>query len=318
MRSYLLPLFPLLLAACSTEIDLAPAGSQAVPLYEQSPERTDLDRLSYLGGVVLSNPDDRFGGFSALAVSADGSRILAVSDSAYWMTATIGWSEDDGTLLVSEFAMASMLSRTGNQLDGTAADSEAIADLGDGVFAISFEREHRINTYAIGEDWSQLDSAGEALLSPPGADEFTNNGGMEGLTALPGGRLLAGIEDGGSGAYPLWLREAGSWSLSELAAQPEYGLTSLDYHDGQVYVLERFWRSDIGTHIRILRFAVDALGSGERIEPELLGTLEAGKTVDNFEGISVTERDDRTVLLIMSDDNYNEAQRTLLLAFQLD
>ena len=83
MRSYLLPLFPLLLAACSTEIDLAPAGSQAVPLYEQSPERTDLDRLSYLGGVVLTNPDDRFGGFSALAVSADGSRILAVSDSAY-------------------------------------------------------------------------------------------------------------------------------------------------------------------------------------------------------------------------------------------
>lgn len=318
MRFLLLPLFPLLLAACAPDAELTPAGSQAVPLYEQSPERTDLDRLTYLGGVVLTNRDDRFGGFSALTVSADGTRLLAVSDSAYWLTANIGWSETDGTLSVGDFSMASMLSRTGNQLDGTAADSEAIADLGDGVFAISFEREHRINTYTLGEDWSRLDMTGEAFPPPPGADSFTNNGGMEGLTALPGGDLLAGVEDGSAGAYPLWLHREGDWSRSELAAQPDYGLTSLDYHDGHVYALERFWQSGIGNRIRILRFAVEALDGDEPIDPELLGTLEAGKTVDNFEGLSVTGRDGRTVLLVMSDDNYNPSQRTLLLAFQLD
>jgi len=318
MRSFLLPLLPILLAACSADIDLTPPSSQAVPLYEQSPDRTDLDRLGYLGGVELNNRDDRFGGFSALTLSADGTRLLAVSDSAYWMTARIGWSETDGSLYVGEFEMAPILSRSGAPLDGAAADSEAIADLGDGFHAVSFEREHRINTYALGEDWSRLDSAGEAFPAPPGADEFVNNGGMEGLTALPDGTLLAGIEDGSDGFHPLWLRRDGHWSRFELAAEPDYGLTSLDYHEGHVYVLERFWQSDIGNRIRILRFPANALDDGRRIEPELLGTLEVGKTVDNFEGLSVTESDGRIVLLIMSDDNYSGSQRTLLLAFQLD
>ncbi|WP_323761652.1 esterase-like activity of phytase family protein [Maricaulis sp.] len=318
MRSLLLPLLPLLLAACSPDIDLTPPGSQAVPLYDQSPERTDLDRLSYLGGVTLTNPDERFGGFSALTLSPDGSRLLAVSDSAYWMTARIGWSEADGSLYVGDFSISPILSRTGNPLVGTAADSEAIADLGGGVLAVSFEREHRINTYALGEDWGQLDSVGEAFPGPPGADDFVNNGGMEGLASLPDGALLAGIEDGSDGVHPLWLHRDGRWVRSELAAEPDFGLTSLDYHDGHVYALERFWQSGIGNRIRILRFPAAALDRSERIEPELLGTLEAGKAVDNFEGIVVTERDDRTLLLVMSDDNYNGSQRTLLLAFQLD
>ena len=139
MRFLLLPLFPLLLAACSPDIDLTPPGSRPVPLYDQSPERTDLDRLTYLGGVVLTNPDDRFGGFSALTVSADGIRLLALSDSAYWMTANFGWSENDGTLYVGNFSMAPMLSRTGNQLGGTAADSEAIADLVQAWVPLTYE-----------------------------------------------------------------------------------------------------------------------------------------------------------------------------------
>jgi hypothetical protein len=318
MRSLLLPLLPLCLAACSPDVEMTQAGSQAVPLYDQSPDRTDLDRLSYLGGVVLNHPDERFGGFSALTLSADGSRILAVSDSAYWVTANIDWSGIDGNLHVGGFSIAPILSRTGDPLGGRAADSEAIADLGGGAYAVSFEREHRINTYALGEDWSRLDSVGEAFPAPPGAADFTDNGGMEGLTTLPDGALLAGVEDGSDGVYPLWLRRDGDWSRSDLAAEPDYGLTSLDYHDGHVYALERFWQSGIGNRIRILRFAVEALEAGTPIEAELLGTLEAGMTVDNFEGLAITERDGRTVLLLMSDDNYSGSQRTLLLAFQLD
>ncbi|WP_291845452.1 esterase-like activity of phytase family protein [Maricaulis sp.] len=318
MRFLSLPLLPLVLAACSPDLDLTPPGSQAVPLYDQSPERTDLDRLSYLGGVTLTNPDERFGGFSALTLSPDGSRLLAVSDSAYWMTANIGWNETDGSLSVGAFSISPILSRSGDPLDGRAADSEAIADLGGGVHAVSFEREHRINTYALGEDWSRLDSVGEAFPAPPGADDFVDNGGMEGLTSLPDGALLAGIEGGSDGVHPLWLHRDGSWARSELAAAPDYGLTALDYHDGHVYALERFWQSGIGNRIRILRFPAAALDTGGRIEPDLLGTLEAGKAVDNFEGLAITERGDHTVLLVMSDDNYSRSQRTLLLAFQLD
>ena len=315
----LLPLL-VLLAACSPGADLTRSLALPVALYDAEPERTDLDQLTYLGGVELSHPDNRFGGFSALGISADGTRLIAVSDSAYWMTARFGWSETYGTFSVGDIAIAPILSRDGRPLDGAAADSEALAFLGNGVYAVSFERDHRINTYALGDDWGGLDSVGVAFPAPPGASGFSNNGGMEGLTALPGGRLLAGVEDGDGGSHALWTRDGDTWREAQLAAEPDYGLTALDYHDGAVYALERFWQTGIGNRIRILRFDAGALEAGGQasIQPELLGTLEAGKAVDNFEGLAVLEHDGRTILLMVSDDNYNRAQRTLVLAFAVN
>ncbi|WP_339335509.1 esterase-like activity of phytase family protein, partial [uncultured Maricaulis sp.] len=115
-------------------------------------------------------------------------------------------------------------------------------------------------------------------------------------------------------------REGGSGGGGEGGAEPDYGLTALDYHDGAVYALERFWQTGIGNRIRILRFDAGALEAGGQapIQPELLGTLEAGKAVDNFEGLAVLEHDGRTILLMVSDDNYNRAQRTLVLAFAVN
>ena len=49
-----------------------------------------------------------------------------------------------------------------------------------------------------------------------------------------------------------------------------------------------------------------------------LATWTAPATVDNFEGIAAVRRPDGGVrLYILSDDNFNPGQRTLLLAFDV-
>ena len=282
-------------------------------LYPDAPERRDLGALRFRGGLHLQHPDERFGGLSALYVSADGGRFIAVSDRAYWITGRLAWSENGDLAGAAIEEIAPLLSRAGETLSGPAVDSEAIAHLGGGRFAVSFEREHRINIYDLGEDWAALDAPGQAVPAPEARTRFANNGGMEGLTALEDGALLAGIEDAVGGTRQLWLSDGAQWSERSIFASPDFGLTALDRHGDEVYALERSWRREIGNRIRILRLPADALEG----EPELLATLTPALTVDNFEALSVIEREGERVLLIASDDNYSDSQRTLLMAFTL-
>lgn len=310
----------MLLAACSAPEEnptLAATGTTDIPLYEAEPERRDLGQLTYLGGFAITHADERFGGLSALHLNEDGSRILAVSDRAYWISGNLSWTSEGAPATLSALSISPILSRAGTPLEGEAADSEAIAALDGHVFAVSFERDHRINLYELGAEWSRMEAPGLALQAPPGATRFENNGGMEGLTRLEDGRLLAGVEDTHEGERRLFILEEGEWSETRLRAEPRFGLTALAAHQGYVYALERFWQREIGNRIRIIRFQASALDTSARIEPELLGLLEAGMSVDNFEAMDLIEREGRTVLLIGSDDNYSENQRTLLMAFEV-
>lgn len=311
----------LLLTACSLpsgDVTLASTGTIEVPLYEAEPERRDLGQLSYLGGIAINYSDERLGGLSAIHLSDDGSHLLAVSDRAYWVRAGLSWSEDGAPVAIGGIDIAPLLSRDGRELEGEAADSEAIADMGNGQFAVSFERDHRINVYNLGPEWNALDTAGVEISVPASAARFENNGGMEGLTQLADGRLMVGVEDTAGSDRELWVLDDGRWSAHRLTAESDYGLTALDAHGDHIYALERFWRRDIGNRIRILRFEAASLANDGTIRPELLGELGAGMTVDNFEGLDVLERNGRTVLVIASDDNYSDSQRTLLMAFALE
>lgn len=311
----------LALTACSPAANdavFASTSATDIPLYEAEPERRDLNALTYLGGMAITYSDARFGGLSAIHLSEDGSRLLAVSDRAYWIRAGLSWSDEGAPVAIGGVDIAPLLSREGTELQGAAGDSEAIADLGNGQFAISFERDHRINLYDLGPEWSALDAPGLAISVPASAARFENNGGMEGLTQLADGRLMAGVEDTTGSDRELWVLDDGRWSPRRLAAESNYGLTALDAHGEYIYALERFWQRETGNRIRILRFQAAAIDAGGTIRPDLLGTLEAGKSVDNFEGLDVIERDGRTVLVIVSDDNYSENQRTLLMAFAVE
>lgn len=103
------------LAAAALCLALQPAShaqtvtAAALPLDAGPEEQAALGRLDYRGGLVLASDDERFGGLSALEVSANGTRLLALSDSAWWVTGALAW--DDATNTLTGFSELSILTR---------------------------------------------------------------------------------------------------------------------------------------------------------------------------------------------------------------
>lgn len=311
-------------AACAPSIPDTPTLTvEAVALFPDDPGRSDLDALSYTGGVALSSDDPRFGGWSALEVSEDGARLLAISDSASWMTARLLYDEDGTLTGLSDIALTAMLDEGGAPLAGERADAEGLADLGDGRYAVSFERDHRIWVYDIGADWSGIETATPSPLPPPpGADRLRANAGTEALARLDR-TLWAAIEypivDGQP--HTLWRYDLDQLSAppisDSLALTPGFGLTGLAPDgDGGLLIMERFWTREVGNRVRIGRMAPGALDAAQGpVAPAPLAALEPDMSVDNFEAIAVARIGGERRIFILSDDNFNPAQRTLLLSF---
>ena len=69
--------------------------------------------------------------------------------------------------------------------------------------------------------------------------------------------------------------------------------------------------------MRLLRVRGGDIVAGARLSGTLLAELPARLSIDNMECLSVRVVDGRTRVYVMSDDNYNPLQRTLLLVFEL-
>ena len=92
---------------------------------------------------------------------------------------------------------------------------------------------------------------------------------------------------------------------------------------GDVLIVERHWSLLAGTRVRIARLTSAALARAAAnraaLKPQEIARLEAPLTVDNFEGIAVRRgADGATFVYLISDDNFNPLQETLLLLFRLD
>ena len=331
MRAALLPL-ALALAACGApqagSIDIE---TEPVPLFPDDPGRMRIGALEYAGGLVLESDHPRFGGWSALEVTPDGTRLLALSDQGAWLTAGLAYDGDDALAGLGGAMIAPMLGVDGEPLRAGAgeADAEGLAPLGGGDYAVSFERDHRVLRYALGEDWSGIETAiPEPWAAPPGVDRLRANAGLEALApasgaAREGASLWAAVEDPIVDGQPhtVWrLSEDDAQALS-VRVEPGFGLTALARRpEGGLIAIQRFWSREVGNRIRILTLDDDAFSENGPVDlaggPQLLAELTPEMTVDNIEGAAVAVIDGEARLFLISDDNFNDAQRTLLLSFR--
>ena len=192
-------------------------------------------------------------------------------------------------------------------VDKADGDAEGLAVLNDGSLLVSFERNHRIWSYG-----PQATPFARPTAVPQPDANFAVNDGMEGLSARQGGWRVSG-ESGG-----VWdCSNSGCTIVTGQPAAPladgAFRITGIDRDpSGQGYfVVQRSYRPPVDARAQVLRMAVDGTLGPLLIELELPGTT------DNFEGIAAVARDGGTRLYILSDDNQNPAQRTLLLAFDV-
>ena len=289
--------------------------ARALALNVEAPAEDSVGRLRYRGGLALTAPDPRFGGLSALLVSRDGSRLTAVSDKGMRLDARLVHDGHGNLAGIGKARLTPLTDLDGQPLSGRKkhGDAESLAQAAGGFIA-SFERRHRL--------WHYRDGAPAPTPVPPpqGLEKAPKNGGVEALTRLADGRLLVLTEDlAGDGGSTGWIGNRGNWQELTYATEgPLRPTGAATLPDGDVVVVERSYSPITGVRIRLVRVDGAGIAPGSRIVGRELATLRPPLSVDNFEGISARlGTGGETLLYLLSDDNFNALQRTLLMMFEV-
>ncbi len=295
-------------------------ASRAEPFRLDDPAARQIGRLIWRGGISMTADSRHFGGWSDLYVTPDGRRLSSISDVGGWFSATMDYDGDGNLAGLSDGRIGPLRGLDGKPLTSKEwADCEGMAHLPDGSWLLSFERQHRLWHYPT------LDGTPQAIDQPPDVDKQPHNGGIETLTALSDGRVIAISEEMivRRGMLAGWLGTPGgahySWQRFEYAKTPEFNPTAIArLPDGSFAMLERAFDLIHGARIRVMHFAESELRPGNVIRAEELARLVSPYAVDNLEGLYAGKGSrGETLLWMISDDNFNPLQRNLLLMFEL-
>jgi hypothetical protein len=273
--------------------------------------------LTLLSAFQLESKDKRFGGLSGLSVGADG-KLYAISDRGYWLSASMQFDSNGALMNLVDWQIAPMLTTTKTPVTGRLRDAEALALAQDGSFLVAFEGNHRIWRY--NPPPNTFNSTPVSVKIPLAIRRAPSNGGLEGLTLLPDGRLLILTEEfaNADGSFKGWLIEEGK--SAELSYVPADGFRVTDcaaLPNGDVLVLERRYTLIAILSARITLVKADTVQPGAKLTGKELLRLEQPLAAENYEGIAIKQTSNGTMIFIVSDDNYSSFQQTLLLQFLL-
>jgi hypothetical protein len=297
--------------------------SQAVFLNPEQHSQSRVGALEFRAGFVLSSDSSHFGGLSGLSLSPNGTSLTAVSDQGDLLRARL-LVDDKGRLQgLDGVEMHRLRGVDGEPFDQgfnkRFQDSEAVERLSDGSYLVSFEIRHRVLRY------TSLSGRPNLFAIPPGIAAAPANGGLEAMAPLPDGRILVMSEkfrgNKGQGDYIGWLLAANGDSLGRVYL-PKVGnfrptdLAALP--NGDVLLLQRRFTLTGGVGARLSRIPAARIKAGGQLIDQELAQLVPPLSVDNFEGLAVhPDPAGGWLIYLLSDDNFNPLQRTLLLQFHL-
>lgn len=343
MRLFALTSFTFLLALAGCRADADPQRTtQPTPLtITASTVKWNLDDLSeahtgklkYLGGLELNSSNSNFGGLSGLHIDASGTQLLALSDQGHWLSAHIQVNDAGLPIGLDDAVLAPLLDEKGAILEAKAntdAEGLAVHKTGDGTreACVSFERKHRVLCYTYADTKTPQGPARKLKLPISFTSQLENNGSLETLLFMEGEEetLLTIAEQSNSNAHAALLfsgRASGDIIVEKsIAEQPPYAITDAARvpSTGNIILLERRFSplAGVGLSLRRIAKAAWAEQSSKPIDGEILLNVGNRYSIDNMEGLSVVEKPDGSIWLHMiSDDNFNPLQRSLLLTFEL-
>lgn len=310
----------------------AGAGFRPIDLVARPIERflptgddTRFGELEFRGGLDLRSSNWDFSSLSGLEFTEDGS-ILAVSDQGKWFSARP--VVEDGWLVgLSEAAIAPILNSAGHPLSGKRwSDAEGVRIVerdGGPVALVVFERVNDVRAFA-GPDFALSPSVDVPM--PQSFKAMTGRNGAEAIAVAPdagplGGGMVVIAEvlrdrEGNTRCWIVGGPGAGTFAVRRF---DDYDITDADFlPGGDLLLLERKYGFPYGIAARIRRIAEADLGPDKTVDGPVIFEATLGHQIDNMEGMAITEGPDgETIIALVSDNNENPLQRTLLLYFAL-
>ena len=306
-----------LFSGCSVR---APSGIvQLRPFEIESKEnrRTEFDGLILFSAFELRSRHPQFGGISGLSIGGDG-RLYAVSDRGYWLSAQMRHDSEGRLVDLRDWQIKPLLTMARTPSDGLLTDAEALAKAPDGSLIVGFEQNHRLWRYLAPP--MTFDSPAQPITLPRDLAKAPRNGGLECVTVLPSGEIFTVAEElqNKDGSFKGWLivdQETVEFSYLSTAGFRASDCTALP--NGDVIVLERHLSIFFGFSARLKLIRAASIRANAALTGEDLLRLDPPLRLDNFEAIAAREDAAGTLIYLISDDNFQPFQRTLLLQFRL-
>ena len=288
-----------------------------INLFPTDLENISLNKLKFVSGIEIKSNHPDFGGLSGLIINEDKS-LIAVGDQGIWLTGKIKIDENGKLVEIINGRLGHLKGNENNplyKLGKSYTDAESIEPYNN-KFVVSFERKHRILIF------NNIFSHSEIFYDRIKYLDLPDNGGIEAMAPLKNNSIfllsenlihpddkIAGYLLSDNKLKKVYVKKNGSFKPTDMSNLP----------DGNILLLERSFSPVRGVSARISVIKYEDLKPNSVILPLTLDTLKPPMVVDNFEGISFLKLNDGGYyIFILSDDNFNFLQKTLLYQFYWD
>lgn len=277
------------------------------------PGQRRLGELIFLAAWELDSDNGDFGGISALS-ALSGGRFISVSDAG----TLIGFGVAKRTRAPRSFIMP-LPESDAPENSYRDRDSEGITyDPASGQFWVSYEAKHAIRRFS-----GSFDQA-NGVVRPKEMQGWPRNKGAETIVRLPDGRFMVIAESLEEGVHQGLLFSGDpvetETAVASFSFRPPAGYRVTDgsmLPDGRLLLLNRRVGLPGGFKAKLAVVEIQDLEKGARMNARVIATLGTPLLVDNMEGVAVTREQDNIIIWLISDNNFNFWQRTLLMKFQL-
>ena len=297
-----------------TPVDLK---SSNINLFPTDLKNISLNKLKFVSGIEIKSNHPDFGGLSGLIINEDKS-LIAVGDQGIWLTGKIKIDENGKLVEIINGRLGHLKGNENNplyKLGKSYTDAESIEPYNN-KFVVSFERKHRILIF------NNIFLHSEIFYDRIKYLDLPDNGGIEAMAPLKNNSIfllsenlihpddkIAGYLLSDNKLKKVYVKKNGSFKPTDMSSLP----------DGNILLLERSFSPVRGVSARISAIKYEDLKPNSVILPFTLDTLKLPMVVDNFEGISFLKLNDGGYyIFILSDDNFNFLQKTILYQFYWD
>jgi hypothetical protein len=299
----------------------------AIDTFQGKAVGEQVGKLIWRGGLVLASQSDTFGGLSGITFTGPGSRLAMVSDQGNFVSGELIYDGAGRPFGLVGVTITPIQNSKGAALPRQfARDAEAIETIKrDGLPAavrVGFENLTRVADFDLVE--SVPVGAAREVEIPQWLSEKRTNESLEAVCIAPAASPVAGSTllltedvDAEDGLHSAWLLGHNDKGPLGLTVSPGVNPTDCAFlPNGDLLVLER-GVGFLSFNMILKRVHAADVHPGAVMQGEVLLSASGGD-IDNMEGVGVhTAPDGEPRITVLSDNNFNDWERSLLLEFAL-